>query len=92
MMLFKDYSTGKKSLTITGLVISFLVCVVSFIFILLKLIEGQNTYEDVAFGFLTLAFLGIFVALYYQKRMSFSKDGLSIEDQEIGFQHESDSK
>lgn len=86
MLLFKDYSTGQKSFTITGFVLSFLVTMSYFVFILVKLIKGQNTNQDVAAGFMTLAFLSIFAALYWNKRIKVSTDGVEVDDGEaIGF-------
>lgn len=88
MILFKDYSTGKKSLTVTGLVLSFLVSLAYLIGIFTKVLDNRATGEDVAGGFLALSFMGIFVALYWQKRVKFSKDGLEIADEVIGYSME----
>lgn len=79
MLLFKDYSTGQKSFTVTGLVFTFLISLGFFIAILIKVIKGNNTFEDVASGFMALAFVSLFASLYWNKRVRASKDGLEVE-------------
>lgn len=79
--LFKDYSTGQKSLTITGLVVSFFIALTNNIILVDKLLKDKITYETVAFAFYTLAFMGIFVGLYWNKRVRISKDAIEISDE-----------
>jgi hypothetical protein len=87
VFLFKDYTTGQKSLTITGLIISFLICLFYFSAILYKLVKGENTLTDTACGFMALAFMGPFAALYWNKRVSVTQSGIEVDSpsSETGF-------
>lgn len=80
MLLLKDYHTGKKSLTVTCFVISFLFSVITEVILLYKLLNSKVGIGDIAYGFYSLSFTGIFVSLYWNKRVRFSKDGLEISN------------
>ena len=83
MFLLTDYQTGKKSLTVTCFVISFLFALLVEGALLYKLLHSRLNIEEVAFGFYSLSFMGVFVSLYWNKRVRLSKDGLEIDNYEL---------
>lgn len=83
MLLITDYKTGKRSLTVTCFVISFLFALVVEGTLLYKLLNSKLDIGEVAFGFYSLSFMGIFVSLYWNKRVRLSKDGLEIDNYEF---------
>jgi len=76
--LFKDPVTKKESITVTALIVSFLVSFVTTIVLIIKLIYDKISTESIGFGFFTLSYLLIFVALYYKKRVRLSTDGFEL--------------
>lgn len=85
MLLLKDYQTQKKSLTVTCFIITFLFAFVSGLILLARVYKGVLRAEDIFFGFYSLSFLGIFVSLYWNKRVRLSRDGVEIDDTSVGF-------
>lgn len=74
-ILFKDYSTGKKSITITCLIITFLIVCASGIANIYALVTGRTTDSSIIWG--CVGICAPFIALYWQKRVRASATGLS---------------
>jgi len=76
MLLFKDYSTGKKSLTITGVILTFAALFADLILSLLGYIPPNSI------GWFTIPF-SIFAALYWNKRIRANSSGVEIDDNSV---------
>lgn len=76
MLLFKDYSTGKKSFTITGTIITFLLTVISVVMNLVLMSKGLEPYPVMTMA--CLAFFSVFAALYWNKRFRASTSGIEL--------------
>lgn len=88
-MLLKDIRTGKKSITVTMLLLTMGLTMISVVINLILLWQGKTTSPE-----LIWACMGVsspFVAVYWQKRIRASKDGISIEADRIGGDHGRDS-
>lgn len=84
-ILLKDYSTEKKSFTVTILVLGIIATLVVVSFGILKMIEGTLTTEDNLLIGQTLMFLGYGIALYWRKRkFQIGPSGLSVEEENNG--------
>ena len=76
MLLFKDYSTDKKSITVTGMIITFFLTVASVIVNFIVLLDNGQPYPAMTFS--CLAFFSIFAALYWNKRFRASTSGIEL--------------
>lgn len=82
MFLFKDYSTGKKSITITGMIVTFLLSVASIGINFYLMIQRFEPFP--AMSMTCLAFFAIFAGLYWNKRFRASTSGIElISDSEV---------
>lgn len=77
MILFRDYSNSKKSLTVTGLVLSFLLCVASIIGNIVALLLNERVETSIIWAALCLYLP--FVGLYWNKRFHLSADSKGIK-------------
>ena len=80
MMLIKDTKTGSKSITITCLVITFLLTAASCIINLVILAKGGEPQTSMIWS--CLGFCVPFVALYWNKRLKASVTGIEIGSDE----------
>lgn len=71
-MLLKDYATGKKSFTMTGLLVTFVLLLICMIVVLFK---GLNNAD--AIGWFSIPF-GFFAGIYLNKRIRISSTGIDI--------------
>ena len=71
MFLFKDYQTSQKSLSVTGLILTFLLVVACIVGAAMEKIN-----ENILW--FVLAFHGTYVALYWNKRVRSSRDSTEI--------------
>lgn len=69
MILFRDYTTTKKSLTVTGLIFTFLMTLFCFAGVALGYIADSILWP-------VLAFHGSYIAIYWNKRLRASAGGL----------------
>ena len=75
-MLFRDYSTKKKSITVTGMVITFLLTVASVVINLTLMVNQKPPYPTMTMG--CIAFFAIFAGLYWNKRFRASTSGIEL--------------
>ena len=75
-MLVKDYQTHRKSFTVTGTVLTFLLVIVAFVVIVLYATDPEILWA-------ALAFHTVYVGLYWNKRVRASKDGIEFYREEV---------
>lgn len=80
MILFKDYRTGKKSLTMTCVIISTTITWVLMGIEGYHAITGQPASTTVIWPAITLT--GLFSGMLWNKRVRAGSDGISIESEE----------
>lgn len=77
MIMFKDYNTGKKSITISGLIVTFILTVLSIIINLWLMVEdGREPFP--AMTWTCIGLFSVFAGLYWNKRFRASKDGIEL--------------
>lgn len=76
MILFKDYSSGQKSLTVTGLVLTFLLVTASIVINMFQIYNGNEAQEGLVWA--CIAFFTIFAAMYWNKRFRASATGIEL--------------
>lgn len=76
MVLFKDYSTNKKSITVTGLITTFFLTVASIVINFVVMLQGKTPSEGMTFA--CIAFFSVFAGLYWNKRFRASSTGIEV--------------
>lgn len=76
MILFKDYATQKKSVTFTGLVITFALACTAVTINLVLLAQQKST--STALIWASLGLMVPFVGLYWNKRIRASATGIEL--------------
>lgn len=77
----KDTSTGRKSITTTFVVLSSLQMFVIINLFIYKSFKKEITVEDLGLALFSIVFVGIFSAIYWDKKVRISKEGLDISDE-----------
>lgn len=80
MLLFKDYATQKKSLTVTLTLVSVLITWASIGLNMYLLATGQT--PDSSLIYATMTMTAPMLGLYWNKRVRVGKDGLTLDRQD----------
>ena len=88
-MWFKDPRTQKKSITVTMLVITFVIAVASAVINLYNLLMGLATEPSLIWACLGL--VAPFAGIYFQKRLKATATGVSFESETTTITNETTS-
>jgi len=74
MILFKDYHTGQRSWTMTGVLLTFLLAMTMFVLAIL----GKLPNDTILIG-LGLAFHGLYLGMYLEKKIRIGNGMLDLD-------------